>query len=101
MAQAASIIIHLPAAPAQKIPQSSRTISVEGSAEPVPTTLQTGDTLIKFDVSDASATVKASVSEVLSNGKVSTPCTLEFTPWDAIEAVSADPAGFRVEVELK
>ena len=90
--------VTLPPAPPQLIPAAKRSVTVTGTQGDGPIDIgvdSQGPIVVKADLQ---AAVTVSVVEVLSNGKQSTACSVQFTPAALVEAAAADPAGFTVKL---
>ena len=97
-AKAATIEITLPPAPAQSIEQAKRIVTIAGSSNDGSHDVAIGVAAPILINAALDAQVSVSVAEVLANGRQSPPCTVSFTPYERIEAIAADPAGFVVKV---
>jgi hypothetical protein len=101
MADIATCEVTLPTAPAQAIPQAKRMVTVAGSLVSDGTQTVLVDApgpIVVTAAMDPNGKVAIEVVEVLANGRQSAPCRIEFTPYALVEAVAADPSGFRVKV---
>ena len=96
----ADITVTIPAAPKQAIQQVLREVTYVVGPECKTIALSvesTGPVQLRAAV-DAQCSVE--VVEVLANGRRSQPVGITFTPYSRVEAVSADPSGFVVQVAV-
>jgi hypothetical protein len=99
MSQVATVEVTLPPPPAQQIPQAGRIVTVKGSLADSSTTIDVSTTApvqVKYAL-DAQGTVE--VVEKLANGRESSACVIQVVPFNAVEAVAADPSQAKVSVE--
>ena len=99
VAKVATVEITLPPAPSQSIEQAKRIVTIAGSSNDGSQDVAIGVAAPILINAALDAQVSVCVAEVLANGRQSPPCTVSFTPYERIEAVAADPAGFVVRVK--
>ena len=95
----AAVKVTLPKAPTQVTEQVHRIVSILGTLDSdgsqTVAVESIGPLTIKVGLN---STVTVSVVEIPKRGKQSSPAAITFTPADLVEAKSADPAGFTIEI---